>query len=68
MLMRVGLNKGNAFRVITSDDHVIDIENDKSPPTRRGVNKQCVIMGAGEETNNSYHIGEALKLGTRGLF
>jgi hypothetical protein len=45
--MKTNLNKGNILRVITGDDHVIDIEEEKSLPTRRSVNKQCGIMSAG---------------------
>jgi hypothetical protein len=39
LIMKTGLNKGNILRVITSDDHVINIEEKKSASTRRNVNK-----------------------------
>jgi hypothetical protein len=35
-----GLNKGNILKVITSDDHVIDIEQKKCSIKRGGVDKQ----------------------------
>jgi hypothetical protein len=68
LLTKMGLNKGNVLRVIANDDHVINIEEEKSSPTRRSVNKQCGIMSAGGETNSSHHRGEALKPGARGMF
>jgi hypothetical protein len=68
LLMKAGLNKANVLRVITSDNHVIDIEKEKSLPTGRGVNQQSVISIAGRETNNSHHREKALKPGARGLF
>jgi hypothetical protein len=66
--MKTGLNKGNILRVITGDDHVINIEEEESPPSRRSLNKQHRIMGVGEETSSSHHRGEVLKPGARGLF
>jgi hypothetical protein len=68
ILTKTGLNKGNMLRVITSDDHVINIEEEKSPPTRRSVNKQCGIMSARRETRGSHHRGKTLKPGSMGLF
>jgi hypothetical protein len=64
----MSLNKGNILRIITSNDHIINIEKEKSASTRRSVNKQRWIMSAGRETSSSYHRGKALKPGTRGLF
>jgi hypothetical protein len=46
MLTQMGLNKGNLLRVVTSDDHVIEIEKGKNLPTRKGVKKQREILGA----------------------
>jgi hypothetical protein len=40
LLMETSLNKGNILRVVTGDDHVIHIEQKKSPTTRRCVDKQ----------------------------
>jgi hypothetical protein len=68
MLTKTGLNKTNVLRVIASDDYVIHIEKEKSPPTRRRVNEQRGIMSTRRGTSNSHHRGEALKPGTRGLF
>jgi hypothetical protein len=39
MLTKKGLNKRNVLRVIAGDDHVINIEEEKSPPMRISVNK-----------------------------
>jgi hypothetical protein len=46
LLTETGLDKGNVFRVVTSDDHVINIEKKKSPTTRRCVYKYHKIMCA----------------------
>jgi hypothetical protein len=59
LLTKAGLNKGKALRVIASDDHVIDIEKEKSLPTRRGVNKQRGTMGAGGETTEAKRSNQA---------
>jgi hypothetical protein len=68
LVTKAGLNKGNILRVITSDDHIVNIEGKKSASTRRNVNKQRRIMSAMGETNSSHHRGETLKPGARGLF
>jgi hypothetical protein len=68
MLTKMSLHKSNILRVIVSDDHVINIEKDKSSPTRRRVNKKRGIMSARRETRSSHRRGEMLKPGTRGLF
>jgi hypothetical protein len=39
LVTKTGLNKGNILRVITSDDHIVNIEEKKSASTRRNVNK-----------------------------
>src|SRR3954471_22470227 len=52
LLTQTSLNKGDILRVVTSDDHVINIEK-KSATTRRTVNKQGRIMSTGGETNSS---------------
>ncbi|XP_048556699.1 uncharacterized protein LOC125537428 [Triticum urartu] len=68
LLTKTCLDKGNVLRVITSDDHVINIEKEQSPTTRRRVNKQRGIMITGQETSGSHHRGETLEPGARGLF
>jgi hypothetical protein len=35
----MGLNKGNILRINAGDDHIINIEEEKGPPSRRSVNK-----------------------------
>jgi hypothetical protein len=40
LLTETGLNKRNVFKVVTSDDHVIDMEQKKGSITRGGVDKQ----------------------------
>jgi hypothetical protein len=39
LLTKTGLNKGNILRIITGDDHIINIEDKKGPSLRRSVNK-----------------------------
>jgi hypothetical protein len=68
ILTKTGLNKGNILRVIAGDEHVINIEEEKSATTRRSVDKQRRIMSTGGETESSHHRGEALKPSARGLF
>jgi hypothetical protein len=68
LVTKTGLNKGNILRIITSDDHVVNIEEKKSASTRRNVNKQRRIISARGETSSSHHRGEMLKPSTRGLF
>jgi hypothetical protein len=68
LLVKTGLNKVNILRIIAGDDHIINIEEDKGPSSRRSVNKQRGIMSARGETGSSHHGDEALKLGARGLF
>jgi hypothetical protein len=68
LITKMSLNKGNILRIITSNDHIINIEKEKSASTRRSVNEQHWIMSAGMETSSSHHRGKALKPGTRGLF
>jgi hypothetical protein len=68
LLTKTGLNKGNILRIIAGDDHIINIEEEKSPSSRRSVNKQRGIMSAGGETGSSHDRGKVLKLGVWGLF
>src|SRR3954465_10157178 len=67
-ITKTSLNKGDILRIITSNDHIINIEKKKSASTRRSVNKQRWIMSTRGETSSSHHRGKALKPGTRGLF
>jgi predicted RNA-binding protein YlxR (DUF448 family) len=39
LLTKTGLNKGNILRIISSNDHIIDTEEEKGPSSRRSVNK-----------------------------
>jgi hypothetical protein len=68
LVTKTGLNKGNILRIITSDDHIINIEEKKSASMRRNVNKQHRIVSTRGEASSSHHRGEALKPGVRGLF
>jgi hypothetical protein len=49
LITKTNLNEGNVLRVITSDDHVIHVKKEKSPTTRRHVDKKSRIMGAGKK-------------------
>ncbi|KAK1678602.1 hypothetical protein QYE76_039450 [Lolium multiflorum] len=68
LISKTSLDEGNILRIITSNDHIINIEKKKSTSTRRSVNEKCGIMKTRRETSSSHHRGEALKPGTRGLF
>jgi hypothetical protein len=39
LVTKTGLNKGYILRIITSDDHIVNIEEKKSASTRKNVNK-----------------------------
>jgi hypothetical protein len=39
LLVKTGLNKGNILRIIAGDNHIINIEEEKGPSSRRSVNK-----------------------------
>jgi hypothetical protein len=68
LITKTSLDEGNILRIITSNDHIINIEKKKSTSTRRSVNEKCWIMKTRRETSSSHHRGKALKPGTRGLF
>jgi hypothetical protein len=68
LVTKMGLNKGNLLKIITSDDHIVNIEDKKSASMRRNVNKQRRIMSSRGKTSSSHHRDETLKPGTRGLF
>jgi hypothetical protein len=54
-------------RVITHDDHVIDIEKKKHVTTRRGVNKKSRIVVTRLEASIDDNRGETLEPSTRSL-
>jgi hypothetical protein len=60
------LHKGNVLRVVTRDDHVIDIEKE-CVTMRSSVNKESRIMVTGLEANISDNRGETLEPSTRSL-
>src|SRR3954468_1533019 len=68
LITKTSLDKGNILRIITSNDHIINIEKKKSASTRRSVNKQRWIISTRGETSSSHYRSKALKPGTRGLF
>src|SRR4051812_16326484 len=68
LITKTSLNKGNILTIITSNDHIINIEKKKSASTRRNVNKQRWIMSTRRETSSSHCGSKVLKPGTRGLF
>jgi hypothetical protein len=53
LLTKVGLNKGNLLRVITSDNHVIDIE-------KKGGQRKHREHGSDENNKKENEIGETL--------
>jgi hypothetical protein len=61
------LHKLNKLRVITSDEHIINIEKKECPPMRRSVNKEGRVMITGRKASISDNRGEVLEPGTRGL-
>src|SRR3954469_493171 len=68
LITKTSLNKGDILRIITSNDHIINIEKKKSTATRRSVNKQRWIMNTRGETSSSHDRSKALKPSTRSLF
>jgi hypothetical protein len=67
LITKMSLNKGNVLRVITSDDHVINIKQEKSPITRWHVNEESWIMSASRKTSSCDHRGKTLKWSLRSL-
>ncbi|RLN36400.1 hypothetical protein C2845_PM03G16960 [Panicum miliaceum] len=61
------LHKVNELRVITGNDHVINIEEKKRAPTRRSMDKESKIMVTWLEASISDNRGEVLKPGPRSL-
>src|SRR3954463_4916009 len=67
-ITKTSLNKGDILRIITSNDHIINIEKKKSAAMRRSVNKQRCIMSTRGETSSSHYRSKTLKPDMRGLF
>jgi hypothetical protein len=61
LITKMSLNKGNVLRVITSDDHVVHVKEEKSLTTRRHMDKKSRIMSAGGKNSSSNHRGKTLK-------
>jgi hypothetical protein len=61
------LHKCNVLRVVTRDDHVIDIEKKKCVTTRRGVNKKSRIVVTRLEASIDDNRGETLEPSVRSL-
>jgi hypothetical protein len=53
LITEAHLHKVNELRVITGDDHVINIEKKKCVVTRRSVNKEGMIVITGVKTSIS---------------
>jgi hypothetical protein len=66
-LTKMLLHKGNKLRVVTRDDHVIDIEKKKCATMRRSVNKKSRIMIARLKASINENRGEALEPSARSL-
>jgi hypothetical protein len=66
-LIETLLHKGNELRVVTREDHVIDIEKKKCATTRRGVNKESRIVVTGLEASIDDNRGETLEPSSRSL-
>jgi hypothetical protein len=67
LITKASLNKGNVLRVITSDDHVIHVNKEKSPTTRWHMNEESWIMSAGGKISSYDHRGKTLKPSPRCL-
>ncbi|KAG2540833.1 hypothetical protein PVAP13_9NG584114 [Panicum virgatum] len=67
LITEAHLHKINELRVITGDDHVINIEKKKRAATRRSVDKEGRIVITGLKASISDNRGEVLKPGPRGL-
>jgi hypothetical protein len=67
LLTETLLHKCNMLRIITRDDHVIDIEK-KGATTRRSVDKKSRIVVTRLETSIDDNRGETLKPSPRSLF
>ena len=61
------LHKINELRIITSNDHIINIEKKKRATTRGRMDKESGVVIAGLKASISDNREEALKLGARSL-
>ena len=60
LLTEMLLHKGNVLRVISSNDHIIHIEKEERPTSRRGVYKEGRVVITGGEASSSQNKGEAV--------
>jgi hypothetical protein len=67
LITKTSLNKGNVLWVITSDDHVIHVNKEKSPTPRWHVDEESQIMSVAGKTSSYDHIGKMLKPSPRSL-
>jgi hypothetical protein len=67
LITKTSLDKSNILRIITSDDHVVHVKNEKSATTRWHVDKESRIMSAGGKTSSCDHRGKTLKPSPRSL-
>jgi hypothetical protein len=67
LLTETLLHKCNVLRIVTRDDHVIDIEKKKGATTRRSVDKKSRIVVTGLEASIDDNRGEMLKPSPRSL-
>jgi hypothetical protein len=67
LITKMSLNKDNVLRVITSDDHVIYVQKEKSHTTMWHVDKERWIMSTGGKTSSWDHKGKTLKPDPRSL-
>jgi hypothetical protein len=67
LITKTSFDKSNILRVITSDDHVINVKKEKSHTTRWHVDKESRIISAGGKTSSCDHRGKTLKLSPRNL-
>jgi hypothetical protein len=54
LITKMGLNKGNVLKVITSDDHIIYVKKEKSPTIRWHVDKESPIMSVGRKNQQMW--------------
>ena len=67
LITEAHLHKVNELRVITGDDHVINIEKKKCATMRRSVDKEGRVVVTWLKASINDNRGEVLKLGPRSL-
>jgi hypothetical protein len=67
LLTETLLHKGNVLRIVTRDDHVINIKKKKSATTRRSVDKKSRIVVTRLEASIDDNRGKTLKPSPRSL-